>query len=277
MGVQVFPILNHLPPPSSYHPPESIQCTNPEHPVSCIEPGLAIRFTYDNIHVSIPFSQIIPPSPSPTESKRLFHTSVSLLLSHTQGYHYHLSKFHICVSILYWCFSFWLTSLCIIGSSFIHLIRTDSNVFINGWVILHCVYVPQLSYPFVCWWTSRLLPCPGYYKQSKMYLIEKAQRNSDVKGPWLVCFFILLFFSFSLFFKVYVLCCPLLIHFSHVWIFVTLWAAAHQAPLSIEFSQQEYWSGLPCPPPGDLPDLGIKPASPALQMDSLPLSHQGRT
>ena len=55
------------------------------------------------------------PTP-PTESKRLFHTSVSLLLSHIQGCRYHLSKFHICISILYWCFSFWLTSLCIIGS-----------------------------------------------------------------------------------------------------------------------------------------------------------------
>ena len=63
--------------------------------------------------------------------KRLFNTSVSLLLSHMQSYHYHLSKFHIYIyiSILYWCFSFWLTSLCIMGSSFIHLIRTDSNVF----------------------------------------------------------------------------------------------------------------------------------------------------
>ena len=73
---------------------------------------------------------------------------------------------HICVKILYWCFSFWLTSLCIIGSSFIHLIRTDLNVFFfNSWVIFHCVYVPQLSYPFICRWASRLLPCPSYCKQ----------------------------------------------------------------------------------------------------------------
>ena len=48
-------------------------------------------------------------------------------------------------------------------------IKTSGNWFkcilFKGWVILHCVYVPQLSYPFICWWTSRLLPCPGYYKQ----------------------------------------------------------------------------------------------------------------
>ena len=90
MGVHVFPILN--PPPTSLpnHPSGSSQCTSPEHPVSCIEPGLAIHFTYDIIHVSMPFSQIIPPSPSPTESKRLFYTSVSLLLSRIQGCRYHL-------------------------------------------------------------------------------------------------------------------------------------------------------------------------------------------
>ena len=94
-GIHVFPILN--PSPSPYHPSGSSQCTSPKHPVSCIEPGLVIHFIYDIIHVSMPFSQIIPPSPSPTESKRLFHTSVSFLLSHIQGYHYHLSKFHIYV------------------------------------------------------------------------------------------------------------------------------------------------------------------------------------
>ena len=56
------------------HPEPSSQCTSPEHPVSCIKPGLMIYFTYDNIYVSMLFSQIVPPSPSPTESKSLFFT-----------------------------------------------------------------------------------------------------------------------------------------------------------------------------------------------------------
>ena len=90
-----------LPPPSPYHPSGSSQCTSPKHPVSCIEPGLATRFIHDIIHVSMPFSQIFPPSPFPTESIRLFCTLVSLLLSRTQGYCYHLSKFHISLRIFY--------------------------------------------------------------------------------------------------------------------------------------------------------------------------------
>ena len=62
-------------------------------------------------------------------------------------------------------------------------------------------------------------------------------------------------------------------HFSPVRFFVTPWTAATQAPLSIGFPQQEYWQGFLFPPLGDLPDLGIKPVSPALQADSLLLSH----
>ena len=69
--------------------------------VSCIQPGLVISFTLDNIHVSMLFSRNIPPSPSPTESKSLFYTSVSLFLFCIQGYHYRLSKFHIYV-LVYW-------------------------------------------------------------------------------------------------------------------------------------------------------------------------------
>jgi len=57
---------------------------------------------------------------------------------------------------------------------------------------------------------------------------------------------------------------------------VTPWTAAGQAPLSMEFSMHEHWSGLPCPPPGDLPNPGIKPRSPALQADSLPTEPPGK-
>ena len=58
--------------------------------------------------------------------------------------------------------------------------------------------------------------------------------------------------------------------------FVTPWTVACQAPLSMEFSRQEYWSGLPVPSPGDLPSPGMEPRSPAWQADSLTLgSHLG--
>ena len=66
--------------------------------------------------------------------------------------------------------------------------------------------------------------------------------------------------------------------FSHVRLFVTLRTVACQAPLSVAFSRQEYWSRLPCPSRGDLPYPGMEAASPetpALQADSLPMSHQG--
>ena len=57
---------------------------------------------------------------------------------------------------------------------------------------------------------------------------------------------------------------------------VTSWTVAHWAPLSMKFSRQEYWSGLPFPSPGDLPDPGIQPGSPALQADSLPSEPPGK-
>ena len=74
-----------------------------------------------------------------------------------------------------------------------------------------------------------------------------------------------IYFCFSL--------CCVLSRFSHVWLFVTLWTVVHQASQSMGFSWQEYWSGLPFPPPGDLPDPEIESTFSELQADSLPLSH----
>ena len=63
---------------------------------------------------------------------------------------------------------------------------------------------------------------------------------------------------------------------SRVRLFATPWTEAHQASQSMEFFRQEYWSGLPFPSPGDLPDQGIEPRSPALQADALPSEPPGK-
>ena len=63
---------------------------------------------------------------------------------------------------------------------------------------------------------------------------------------------------------------------SHVQLFATPQTVAYQAPLSMGFSKQEYWSGLPFPSPRDLPDPGIEPRSPVLQADSLPSEPPGK-
>ena len=64
---------------------------------------------------------------------------------------------------------------------------------------------------------------------------------------------------------------------SRVRLFATPWTAAYQAPPSVGFSRQEYWSGLPFPSPGDLPNPGIEAGSPALQADALPSEPPGKS
>ena len=89
--------------------------------------------------------------------------------------------------------------------------------------------------------------------------------------------------GFSFFLSLDVIINVRIIHYINVYMCsvasdsVTSWPIACQAPLSIEFPRQEYWSGLPFSSSGDLPDPEIKPASPALHVDSLPLSHQRST
>jgi len=101
------------PEPPSHLPPHTIPLGHPSAPApSILYPASNLDWWFIShmiLHVSMPFSQIIPPSPSPTESKRVFYTSVSLLLSHIQGYHYHLSKFHIYV--LVYCIGVFLSGL----------------------------------------------------------------------------------------------------------------------------------------------------------------------
>ena len=117
------------------------KCSTP-----CIEITRVINFTNGNIHVSKLLCQIIPPSPSPIVQKSVLYICVSFAVLHIG---LSLKIPYICINILCWCFSFWLTSLCIMGSSFTHLIRTDSNAFFfYSWVIFHCVCVPLLPYPF---------------------------------------------------------------------------------------------------------------------------------
>ena len=73
--------------------------------------------------------------------------------------------------------------------------------------------------------------------------------------------------------------CAVLSRFSHVQLFATPWTVACKAPLFMKFSRQEYWSALPFPPPGDLPDPGTEPSSPvspALQEDSSPAEPLGK-
>ena len=129
MDLKSSPSQSPLLPPSPSHHSGSSQCTSPEALVSCIRPGLVICFTLDSILVSMLFSQNIPPTPSPTESKVCY---VHLCIFYCFAYRVIVTIFlnpYICISILYWCLSFWFTSLCIMGSSFIHLIRADSNEF----------------------------------------------------------------------------------------------------------------------------------------------------
>ena len=120
-------------------------------------------------------------------------------------------------------------------------------------------------------WVRRRLPASQVEKrhQRRPMLAPWSQTSGTVRNPFLV--FMVLRVTLWYFVRQ-----PLLtkwkwkVFLSCVWLFATSGTVAHQAPLSMGFSRQEDWSGLPFPPPGHHPDPGIKPGSPALQAISLP-------
>ena len=95
-GVHMFPILNPLPSPPPYHLSGSSQCTSLKHPVSFIEPRLVIHFLHDSIHVSMPFSQIIPPSPSPTPKVCSIHLCLFCCLAYRVIITIFLNSIYMC-------------------------------------------------------------------------------------------------------------------------------------------------------------------------------------
>jgi len=118
------------------------------HPVSCIEPGLASRFIHDILRVSMPFSQIFPPSPSPTESIRLFYTSVSLLLSCIQ------SVFNFIYCIIHFILTLFISSRSLLNLSCIFsifvskLFICDSILVSRFWINFTMVIRTSLSSRF---------------------------------------------------------------------------------------------------------------------------------
>ena len=106
-----------------------------------------------------------------------------------------------------------------------------------------CPKSHPLMLPSLCWFPSASVQSEQAFCTILVYR-SKGLFNSDYfhKGKMIVC-------------------AHALSHFSRVRLCAILWTIAHQAPLSLGFSRQEYWSGVSCPPPGDLPDSGIEPMS----------------
>ena len=120
------------------------------------------------------------------------------------------------------------------------------------------------------WWTGRpgVLPSMGLQRVRHDWATELNRTFFKWRIPkWFFSeqiYDIRQFFFSSFAVSMHIRC------FSPVQLFVTLWNIVHQTPLPMGFSRQEYWVGLPFPTPGDLPNPGIKPGSPALQAASLP-------
>ena len=125
------------------------------------------------------------------------------------------------------------------------------------------------------------LPKPGMEPRSPALQADSLPSEPRGKPKCGICCICVHCYSFCFLLRyTWPMCACLLSRFSRIRLFATLWTVARRAPLSMGFSRQEYWRGLPCPPPGDLPNPGIKPVSHFVscvgQAGSLPLAPHGK-
>ena len=163
LNIHVSPPFWTPPPPTPPYPSRLSQSTSFVCPTSCIRLSLVIV-----LHMVIYMFQcysIKSPHPLLPLSPKVSSLLLCLLCCPVHKIIIFLDSIHICWYTVFVFSLSDLTSLCVIGSRFNHFLRTDSNVllFIVE-SIFHYVYVPQLPYPFIYWWTARLLPCPSYFK-----------------------------------------------------------------------------------------------------------------
>ena len=160
------PFWPSLPPPSRYHPSGSSQCTSPQHPVSCIELDWwsishMIIYVFQCHFLKWSRPHLLPQSPKVCS----LHLRLFCWLAYGAIVTIFLNSIYIHQNtVLVFFFLIYFTLYNRVQFHPPHYNRYKCILF-NSWAIFHCEYVPQLSYPFVCWWASRLLPCPGYCKQ----------------------------------------------------------------------------------------------------------------
>ena len=127
---------------------------------------LAIYFTFASVYMSMLLSHFIPTSPSPSLCRQVYSLCLRLYSCPAPtffrtffffSFHIYVLAYGICFSLSDLLHSVWQTP----GPS-TSLQITQFRFFL--WLIVHCIYVPHLFYPFICRWTLRLLPCPGYCK-----------------------------------------------------------------------------------------------------------------
>ena len=212
----------HMSPPSGtspHTPPHStsLVCHRVQHwaPGVMQQLPLALYFTYDDAYVSVLLSWFIPPSSPPTVSKVCSLRLHLYFLPCKYVHQYHFSRFHKYTLIHNICFFFfWLTSLCITSSRFIHLTAAAAAKSLQSCLTL-CDPIDG-SPP------GSLVPV---FLQAR--ILEWVAISFSNAWKWKVKGKLL----------------------SHVWASAIPWTAAYQAPLSMGFSRQEYWSRVPLPSP----------------------------